>query len=340
MKTNLNLSSKMHIFIIVTSVIIAIGVAVGVICHAVAGKYFNYYGDLASYKSVTVTYSDIDFSGRGEDPQDLIEDICESAFKSVGVDGYSKEYGEKSGGDVITYKFVDSTDSKKLDSAVAKINEAIDAELKGDSTFSNASWNTVSNVYAGNNKALVRGGIVLASIVVFHFLYFVIRYKLSSAFAAILADAHNLALYLSLLAITRVPVTSAIVTFAIVTVLITMIQTCFLFDKMRKNIKSAEKKEAAGVLIVDKTADETFVLNTLVPVCIAVVAVVIFVLMSISSLSPLAIMAPAFMALVSCISCVYGAAIFVPSVYSRFKIIGDNYKATHTRKAKSKKTDK
>lgn len=339
MKTNLNLSSKMHIFIIVTSVIIAIGVAVGVICHAVAGRYFNYYGDLASYKSVTVTYSDIDFSNRQEDPQTLIDDICESAFKSVGVDSYSKEYGEKSGGDVITYKFVDSTDSKKLESAVAKINEAIDAELQGDSMFSNASWNTVSNVYA-DSKALVRGGIVLASIVVFHFLYFIIRYKLSAAFAALLADAHNFALYLSLLAITRVPVTSSIVTFAIITVLITMIQTCFLFDKMRRNLKTDDKKSIEGNLIVDKTADETFILNTLIPVCVAVVAVVIFVLMSISSLSPLAIMAPVFMALISCISCVYGAAIFVPAVYSRFKQIGDNYKATHTRKAKSKKTDK
>lgn len=329
----------MHLFIIITSIIVAIGIAVGVICHFTVGKYFNYGGDFASYKSVTVTYSDIDFSGRGEDPESLIEDICESSFKDAGISYYTKEYGEKSGGDTITYKFVDSTEDSKLAGAVTKINAAIDTELDGDSTFSSATWNTVSAVYAGST-AFVRGGIVLASLAVFHFLYFLIRYKLTMAFAAVLADAHNLALYLSLLAITRVPVTSAIMTFAIVTVLITMIGTSVLFDKMRKSLKTDDKKALEGTLIVDNAANETFILNLLVPSCIAAVAVVIFVLMSISSLSPLAIMAPVFMALISCASCVYGTSMFVPAVYSRFKVMGDNYKAKHTRKAKSKKTDK
>ena len=327
----------MHLFIIITSVIVAIGIAVGVICHCVAGKYFNYGGDFASYKSVTVVYADIDFSNRNEDPEEVMEDICEKAFKDAGINSYSKEYGDKSGGGSITYKFVESTDGAKLDKAVEAINGKIDEALEGDSMFSNASWHTVKAVYEGS-KAFVRGGIAIASIVVFHFLYFLIRYRVTMAFAAILADAHNFALYLSLLAITRVPVTSAIITFAVVTVLVTMIGTCFLFDRMRKSIKAAEKKGEA--FTVDRTSDDTFLLNTILPACIAVIAVVIFVFMSISSLSPLAIMAPVFMALISCISCAYGTAMFVPSVYSRFKSIGDHYKATHTRKAKSKKTDK
>ena len=337
MKTKLNLSSKMHLLIIITSVIIAIGVAVGVICHVVAGKYFNYGGDFATYKSVTVTYADIEFSGNSQDPEAVMENICEDAFKDAGINFYTKEYGDKSGGGTITYKFVDNTDDAKLEKAVTAINGKIDDTLEGESMFSSASWQTVKAVYAGS-KAFVRGAIVLASITVFHFLYFLIRYRLTMAFAAILADAHNLALYLSLLAITRVPVTSAIMTFAVITVLITMIGTCILFDKMRKNIKAAEKKEEE--FIVDRTSDETFLLNAIFPACIAAVAVVVFVLMSISSLSPLAIMAPVFMALISCASCVYGTAMFVPAVYSRFKQIGDNYKAKHTRKAKSKKTDK
>lgn len=337
MKTKLNLSSKMHLLIIITSLIIAIGIAVGVICHFVAGGYFNYGGDFASYKSVTVTYADIDFSGKKDDPEVVMDEICEKAFKDAGISNYSKEYGDKSGGGSITYKFVNSTDDKKLDKAVSAINGKIAEELEDDSMFSNAYWHTVEVVFDGS-KALLRGGIVIASIAVFHFLYFLIRYRLTMAFAALLADAHNLGLYLSLLAITRVPVTSAITTFAVITVLVTMIGTCFLFDKMRKNIKAAEKKGEA--FTVDKTADETFLLNVIFPACIAAVAVVIFVLMSISSLSPLAIMAPVFMALISCVSCAYGTSMFVPAVYSRFKQIGDNYKATHTRKAKSKKTDK
>ena len=337
MKTKLNLSSKIHLFIIITSIIVAIGIAVGVICHCVAGKYFNYGGDYASYKSVTVTYADIDFSGKKDDPEVVMDDICEKAFKDAGISSYTKEYGEKSGGGSITYKFVNSTDGAKLDKAVEAINGKIDEALEGDSMFSNASWQTVNAVYEGS-KALLRAGIAIAVVAVFHFLYFLIRYRLTMAFAALLADAHNLALYLSLLAITRVPVTSAIATFAVVTVLITLIGTCFLFDKMRKKIKSAEKK--GEEFKVDDAADSTFLLNVIFPASIAAVALVVFVLMAISSLSPLAIMAPVFMSLISCASCIYGTAMFVPAVYSRFKQIGDNYKATHTRKAKSKKTDK
>ncbi len=328
----------MHLFIIITCVIVAIGIAVGVICHCVGGKYFNYGGDFASYKSVTVTYSDIDFSGKQDDPEKVMDDICEKAFKEAGVNSYSKEYGEKSGGGSITYKFVDSTDGGKLDSAVEKINAAIGTSLDGN-MFSNASWQQINAVYEGS-KAFERGGIALATIVVFHFLYFLIRYKVTMAFAALLADAHNLAIYLSLLAITRVPVSSAVMTFAVLTVIITMIGTCFLFDKMRKNIKNEDNAKLSAFELTDKTADESFLLSVILPACIAAVAVVAFILMSISSLSPLAIMASIFMALISCVSCAYGTAMFVPAVYSRFKLIGDKYKAKHTRKAKSKKTDK
>lgn len=337
MKIKLNLSSKMHLFIIITSIIVAVGIAVGVICHCVAGKYFNYGGDFASYKSVTVTYADIDFSAKQDDPEEVMDAICEKAFKDAGISSYTKEYGDKSGGGSITYKFVESTDGDKLDKAVKAINDKIDEALEGDSMFSNASWHTVKAVFEGS-KAFVRGGIVIASIAVFHFLYFIIRYKLTMAFAAILADAHNLALYLSLLSITRVPVTSAIMTFAVITVLITMIGTCLLFDRMRKDIKSADKK--GEPFEVDETANDAFLLNVMLPAGIAVVAILVFVFMSISSLSPLAIMAPVFMAIISSASCVYGTTMFVPAVYSRFKRIGDNYKAKHTRKAKSKKTDK
>lgn len=336
MKTKLNLSSKMHLFIIITSVIIAVGVAMGVIFHCVSDKYFNYGGDFATYKSVTVTYADIDFSGKDDDPEKIMDGICEKAFASSGIKYYSKEYGDKNGGGNITYKFVDTTESGKLDGAIEKITAAIDETQGGDTMFSNASWQTVRARYEGS-KAFKRGAIALATIVVFHFLYFIIRYKLTMAFAAVLADAHNLALYLSLLAITRVPVNSAVMTFAVLTVVMTMIGTCFLFDRMRKNIKNEAYAKLSAAELTDLTANETFLTNAIMPACIAVVAVLVFVFMSISSLSPLAVMAPAFMALFGCMACVYGTGMFVPSIYSRFKKIGDDYKAKHTRKAKSKK---
>ena len=60
MKTNFKLSSKMHILIIVSTVLIAIGLAVGLICEFVADGFFNYGADWASYKSITVSYNRID----------------------------------------------------------------------------------------------------------------------------------------------------------------------------------------------------------------------------------------------------------------------------------------
>ena len=88
MKTNLKLSSKMHIFIIVSCVLIAIGLAVGTICHFVAGGFFNYGGDYESYKSVTVDYQSIDFSGGEKEPLELIEEICDKAFADAGVSSH------------------------------------------------------------------------------------------------------------------------------------------------------------------------------------------------------------------------------------------------------------
>ena len=60
--TNLKLCSKMHVMLIVSSVLIAVGIAVGLICQFVAGGYFNYGDDYKSYKSVEVSYAFVDFS--------------------------------------------------------------------------------------------------------------------------------------------------------------------------------------------------------------------------------------------------------------------------------------
>ncbi len=79
--------------------------------------------------------------------------------------------------------------------------------------------------------------ITIACAVALHFVYFIIRFRLTMALGALLADVHNFALYIALLALCRVPLGSTIATFAVLTVLITIIGTCFLFDRVRKNCK-------------------------------------------------------------------------------------------------------
>ena len=68
--TNLKISAKMHIMIIVSAVIIALGIAVGCVCHFVADGYFNYSGEYKSYQSVTVSYVVLDF-GKDDELRDL-----------------------------------------------------------------------------------------------------------------------------------------------------------------------------------------------------------------------------------------------------------------------------
>lgn len=325
MKTDFKLSSRMHLFIIISSAVIVIGLLVGIICQCVANGFFNYSEDYANYKSVIVTYEDTDFSGEGVDPADKIKEFCDKAFSDAGVGSYEVSVGETSTGGTVVYKFVNSTDKDKLITAKDAINASL-AEYVKDNTANNSAVVSETSTLLGGGKAVAMAAIAVSACIVLHFVYFAIRYKLTMALGAILADIHNLALYLMLMALTRIPVGSSIAAYAVLTVVLTVIGTCFLFDRMRKNFKDEDLKKLTAFEIVDKSADESFILNTVMPACLATVSVVMFVLLSISSLSPLAIISPVLCSFVSFISCAYGTSFFVPSVYSRFKLIGDKMK--------------
>lgn len=333
MKTNLKLSSKMHLFIIISSVLIALGIMVGVICHFVANGYFNYGGDWASYKEVTVSYAYVDYS----DENEVIE-MCNEKFSTAGLKYQSLTKGKSAEGGEIVYAFSVATNGNNLDAALILINDAI-AEKVGGAAQTTVSVHT-REALLGGALTIERCCIALACIIIVHFLYFVIRYKLTMALAAVLADIHNLGIFLSLLSLTRIPVASSVLAFAAITLLITVIGTSLLFDRMRKNAKNEDLKKLSVFEHADLGANECLKLNLIIPACLASVAALLFVLLSISSLSPIVIIAPVFGALVSFISCAYGTVFFTPSVYSRFKLLGDNYKSKHVRATKTKSTNK
>ncbi len=86
--------------------------------------------------------------------------------------------------------------------------------------------------------------------------------------------------------------------------------------------------------LTDKSANESLLINTVMPACLAALSVVLFVLLSISSLSPLAILAPVLCSLVAFVTCAYGTAIFTPAVYSHIKLVGDAMHKKSVDKAK------
>lgn len=325
----------MHIFIIISCVLIALGIAVGTICQFAAGGFYNYGADWASSKSIIVEYENIDYTS-----SDKLEDICSKAFSDAGIKSKKVTFvkGTSNSGGKLVYEFMSSTDDEKINAAVS----AIDAQIKND-----ANGNIRLSYPAGNSgvtlpqagKALWRGGIAAIVIAVCGFVYFLIRYKLSMAFGVLLALAHNLALFLSLVALTRIPVGSSIVAFAVAVLVITLFGCCIFFDRVRKNIKDEDNKKLPAFELVDKSAGESFKVNLFVPACLGIVAVVLFILMSISSLSPLAVISPLALALVAFVCCAYGLLMFVPAVYSRFKLIADKKKNTRTAAVKQKTTD-
>lgn len=338
MKTNFKLSAKMHLFIIISCALVAVGLIVGTVCECVANGFFNYGEDYANYKSITVTYENTDFSGSGVEPVDKIKEFCTDAFSSAGIKSYEVAVGDTETGGVVVYKFVNSTDNASLDKAKSDINEKLEVVGQDNAARNSATVNLAETLLSGG-QSVAMAAVVIAVTIVFHFLYFLIRYKLTMALGAVLADFHNLAIFIALMAVTRIPVGSSIATFAVITVILTAIGTCFLFDKMRKNFRDEGLKKLTAFEIVDKTADECFIINTVMPACLVTVSVVLFIVMSISSLSPLAILSPVFCSVVSFISCAYGTVFFVPSVYSRFKLIGDSVKSK-SRQTTAKSTAK
>lgn len=338
MKT-LKLSSAMHVLIIVSALIVAIGIAVGLICQFLAGGYFNYGAEYKSYDSVVVNYAYIDLSGLGD--EDGVKNICDEEFGNYGVSYYSYTLGETDGGGEFTFKFSDKTDAEKVNNAVEAINTRLTTEAEGyiPSNLSGAVYHEATTL-KGGGKAYVYGSIALASVIAFQFLYFLIRYRLTMAFAALLANVHNLAVYVSLVTITRVPVGSSVFTFGAVTVIATVIGCCFLFDNMRKKFKDEAFAKLDAFEQVDICASESLRETTFVPVCVAAVAVLIFVLLSISAMSVTLALSSAALAVIGAAASVYGTAFFTPAVYSRFKAIGDEYKKNRSLAKAADKADK
>lgn len=309
----------MHLFIIISAVIAVIGLAVGLICQFVADGYFNYGAEFKSYNTVEVNYAYVDYN-----EEDKVLEICDGVFDKAGVGYFAAVSGETSEGGRIIFKFSKGTDEAKLAATVGDIQTALNGS--DGTSQSTAAFHTLETQLNGG-KVLTFASIAISTAIVLQFLYFLVRYRVTMAFAALLANIHNLVLYVSLLAITRVPVGISAVTFAGLTVLVTMIACGYLFDRYRRNLRKENFAKLDGDEQTDICVRESFK-GILYPVVgIATIAAVIFVMLSISAMSVLTILSPALLAVISVASALYGTAFFTPSVYTRIKRIGDNVKA-------------
>lgn len=300
--TKFKVCAKIHLFIIISAIVIAIGLAVGTICHFCAGGFFNYGGEFTDYKSVTVRYY-------LPVTEDEALSVCDDALGDL--KSFEFAAPETNGGGEIVYKFVTSTDTAKLDAAVAKINETLGG--RGDLNKKCAAVHE-GTVLAGGNKAITFASIALASAAAFQFLYFIVRYKLRSAFSALLACVHNLGIFVALAAITRIPVGAETIAFGAAVVFITMIFSAVFFDRVRKNFADEKLAKSERLEILDTSACEVRVL-TLTSVCaLSAAAVILGVFAAIAQMFAGAL-APCALLVLAMAATGYGAMFFTPAVH-------------------------
>lgn len=300
----LKVCPKIHLFIIISCLFIAIGMAVGTICHFLSNGFFNFGGEFASYNSVNITYDSLRDA-------DTVKPICEKALQDF--DPYEVSVSETSTGGEIIFKYNASTTLKELQVAVNKLNENLSID-ESDEVLGVASLHE-GKVDKGGDRAVKMAAIAVASAAAAQFIYFIFRYKLRAAFSALLSNIHNLGIFVALVAITRMPVGTEMTAIAAAVVLITMILNCLFFDRTRKNFKADKYAKTERGEVVEISASETRLISLAACSAIAVAAVIVAVFAAISSLS-IAATAPAMLAVLGAIACFYGCVFFTPSVHS------------------------
>lgn len=302
--TKFKVCKKIHLFIIISVLAIVIGMAVGTICHFCANGFFNYGSEFKSYKCVTVTYYSSEYKSASE-----VKDLCETSLK--GFDAYETSVADTAMGGEIVYKYSAKTDSEKLVAAVAELNKSLD---KNGSGLNVASVHE-AKVEVGGSRAIIYASIAVAAAAAFQFIYFVIRYKLRAAFSALLANVHNLGLFIALAAMTRLPLGIATVTIGAACVLVTMLLCGILFDRTRKNFKNEKYAKTDRVEVIDISACESRMFTVYLLCGLAVAAVVLGVFAAIASLY-IGALSTCALAILALVSCAYGTLFFTPAVHS------------------------
>lgn len=299
--TKFKVCSKIHLFIFISVIFIAIGMATGTICHYLAGGFFNYGGEFSSYKSVSITYY---YSEHKAD--DDVKGWCDAAFE--GLNPQSVTYATSDLGEEWVYKFSVGADSEKLQTAAATINAKFEG-LESSATVGEGY------VKEGGSKNIIYASIALASAVAFQFLYFILRYKLRSAYSALLACVHNVGIYAALLAVTRIPVGTEAVAIGAAVAFVTMLLSGILFDRTRKNFKNEKYAKTDREEVVEISASEVRVLSFTLVCALAAAAVVLGVFAAISALY-IGALAPCGVAVIGLVACLYGSLFFTPAVHA------------------------
>lgn len=319
--------SSIHIYIIISCLILVIGAAIGTVCHFVSNGFFNYGAENASGAEVTVNYSVVDYT------QDGVEDICESAFSAQGLTNYSVATYEEEG--YLVYSFSYGTDSSKLGSAVDSIKSQLEtaAGENYNAAVTNASYSYYKAKVA-NSQAYIWASVAAAIAIAIEAAYIAVRYRIDMGAVSMLANIHSLLLLAAVMAITRIPFGTYFVAVSAICLLVSMISVLLFFAKVRSNFKEEEMSKLSPEERITGAAAATTKKTTWLCCAMLIVSAVYAIAALIATFS-ISAMAPALAAVCACVVCWYSSAVFTPAVYVRVR----GNKAEKSAKAKKSKKE-
>lgn len=297
-----------HVAVIAGIVLIAIGMAVGTICHFVAGGFFNYGDEFASYKSVEITTSvPEDFDGG------LIQGVASDELSSLGA--YETSYSQGSGytPNTVVYKFYETVSDDELAAAVSAIEARFAAEGMEDASV---AWHTNLG-FAGGVWQLNYVAIALASAVVLQAVYFALRYRPGMALSALAVQLFAVGLYASLLAITRCPVGLEAIAFAVIVAVLNVICCGVFFQKLKASFKDDANAKTSSPELVADGARSTAKVNAFVCAA-AALSVAVFAIFAVIAAPAWATLAPFGACLLAVAACALSSGVLAPASYALF----------------------
>ena len=290
--------------------------------------------------SVTKDYSKVEVSYYGnqlnsDDFLAEIESLCADTIEDGGYKISETRRSDEAPGSKRLFEFILGSDltAEQSASLVSDLETALRAKtVSGDVTVAEDDDVTVAYIsdveYVPHYEYIWRTAIGGGAALVLLFAYVAIRFKVGMGVTSLVAAVHDVLLTLALIALFRIPMSTAVIGIAACSLLLSVFMNLFVFGRMRKDFKLEEKKDLPARENVELSAAESRKGIYITAILAASVLVVLGVIGAITGLNLLWFMLGSLVAVgVS----VYSSLVLSPAIYARIKEKSD---AARARKAK------
>lgn len=305
------------------TIIGAIVIAAGILMVAIFG--FNADAVVSDSKALTVKMNSYTYELRLDD----VKEICEAELDKAGFKDCYTLKGEMSGdSDEIVYVFSAKTDAEKLRATGNDIQAKLTAASEEAGNALNGAELSVTvnaeTVAASLTDGYFWRGILAAAVIlVIEFVYISVRYKLNMGVTSTAASLLSLLLTLAIAAIVRIPVTASLIYVAAFALLLSVLFSMIVFNRMRENFKTDEYKE--------KSAEEAIVSSVPAKILLIFAAAAVIALVLVGGIAVENVRWFALAAIVAVLAVVYSTLVFLPAMYLPLKKISDKKAAERAR---------